>query len=102
MMPKGYVIIQMKLDKPKLMEQNATKIREIRDKYGGKRLVARGGKIVYTENTQEEYHPVVMEFPNVNAANSFFHDPEHQKIIKDLKTNNFGDGKVVIVEGVDE
>jgi uncharacterized protein (DUF1330 family) len=70
---------------------------ELLEKHGARYLV-RGGKTVSLEGPQENRRIVIIEFPSLVAAESFYHSPEYQQI-RQLRLGA-ATGEIIAAEGV--
>ena len=65
-------------------------------RHGG-RFVARGGTIVPLEGEWDPKRIVIIEFPSLDAATTFYHSDDYQAALKVRLAHSTG--KVVIVDG---
>ncbi|MEQ8443192.1 MAG: DUF1330 domain-containing protein [Alphaproteobacteria bacterium] len=65
--------------------------------YGG-RYIVRGGAHETLEGDWKPDRMVVLEFPDVETARTWYNSPEYQEILP-LRQDN-SDGKIVLVEGL--
>ncbi|NJM30588.1 MAG: DUF1330 domain-containing protein, partial [Rhizobiales bacterium] len=63
-----------------------------------RKILVRGGALTVLEGDWNLPRAVVIEFPNREAAEAWYHSPEYQKIIP-LRLNSTT-GNFVIVDGV--
>lgn len=93
----AYLIMRIQIqdaEKLKAYQQVAPKVIE---QYGGKLLV-RGGDLVTLEGASESRRIVVIEFPDQDQAQAFYHSPEYTEAIQ-LRTGA-ADFEIISVEGV--
>ena len=65
-------------------------------RHGG-RFVARGGTIVPLEGGWDPKRVVIIEFPSLDAAKTFYHSDDYQAALKVRLANSTG--RVIIVDG---
>ena len=65
-------------------------------RHGG-RFVARGGTIVPLEGGWDPKRVVIIEFPSLDAAKTFYHSDDYQAALKVRLENSTG--RVIIVDG---
>jgi uncharacterized protein (DUF1330 family) len=93
---KGYIVVQSTVTNPEQYANYAKLSPDIIAKYGG-RFLARGGKSATLEGPTAPQRIVVIEFPNYDAAQAFYHSPEYtaaRKVRAGAATMQF-----VVVEG---
>lgn len=94
----AYVIGRLQMRDPSWREQYRAKVGPIVEKHGG-RYLARGGAMETLEgNTALPSGIVVLEFPSLEKARAFYHDPDYAPLIK-LRQGG-ADLDLVVVEGV--
>jgi len=93
---KGYVIARIEVRDPVAYEGYRAKVSATIAAHGGRFLV-RGGRANVKEGAWTNPRLVVIEFPSVAQAETWYASPEYQAILP-LRTAN-ADGDVVIVEG---
>jgi uncharacterized protein (DUF1330 family) len=94
---KGYVIANVSVEDVAAYEPYRDQVPAIINRYGGRYLV-RGGAIEVREGEPGIARLVILEFPSVEAARSFYDSPEYQAILPiRLDTAN---STLVIAEGV--
>jgi uncharacterized protein (DUF1330 family) len=94
---KGYVIANVSVEDAAAYEGYRSRTAAIIDRYGGRFLV-RGGAIEVREGEPGIGRLVILEFPSVDAARTFYDSPEYQAILPirfDTATST-----LVIAEGV--
>lgn len=67
------------------------------EQYGG-RFIVRGGQTMTLEGPEETNRVVVIEFPSVEQARTFYESPEYQRAIS--VRAGAATGQFVVVEGV--
>ena len=65
-------------------------------RHGG-RFVARGGTIVPLEGGWDPKRIVIIEFPSLDAAKTFYHSDDYQAALKVRLANSTG--RVIVVDG---
>jgi uncharacterized protein (DUF1330 family) len=93
----AYLIAQVRVDDQESYKQYAARSPAIIAKYGG-RVLARGGAVEILEGTSSRGRVVIIEFPSMDAARSFYDSPEYQEA-KQLRLS-ISDAQFLIVEGV--
>jgi len=94
---KGYVIANVRVEDAAAYEGYRSQTAAIIDKYGGRFLV-RGGAVEVREGEPGIARLVILEFPSVEAAHTFYDSPEYQAILPiRFDTAN---STLVIAEGV--
>ena len=92
-----YVIGDIEVTNPDLMEEYAGKAGTTVAAHGGKAIVLGGA----TETVEGDWQPkrlVVLEFPDLAAAKAWYNSPEYQEILPmRLEASN---GDLVMVEGM--
>jgi uncharacterized protein (DUF1330 family) len=69
---------------------------ESASKYGG-RYIARGGEVQALEGGWNPARIVIIEFPSMAAARSWYDSPEYQEALKIRRANSTG--RVILTEG---
>jgi uncharacterized protein (DUF1330 family) len=94
---KGYVIANVSVADMAAYESYRDQVPPVIERYGGRYLV-RGGAVEVREGDPSIERLVILEFPSVEAARTFYDSPEYQTILPiRLDTAN---STLVIVEGV--
>ncbi len=97
-MAKGYMVVHLEVTDPEGFEKYRDKVPATIAQYGGKYLI-RGGEMETMEGAPLPARTVVLEFPSVEQAKTWYHSPEYQAIIGlRLDASN---GHAQIVEGLD-
>ena len=94
----AYLVVDTVLTDPEMYESYKLKARPIAEKFGGEYL-ARGGKLSIKED--KLWTParlVLIRFPSVAAAETFYQSDEYQAVLKVGVQS--ADRTVVIVEGL--
>ena len=94
---KGYVIANVSVEDAAAYEGYRSQTAAIIAQYGGRFLV-RGGAIEVREGDPGIARLVILEFPSVEAARTFYDSPEYQAILPirlETATSTF-----IIAEGV--
>jgi uncharacterized protein (DUF1330 family) len=95
--PRGYMVAQLNVRDATAYAGYAPKVPPVVAKYGG-RYVVRGGAITPLEGTPPGQRVVVIEFPSVEAAKTFYNSPEYRELAP--QRHAASDGPAFIVEGV--
>ena len=99
-MPKAYVLGQLTIQNPDGYAQYSQYVPETVAKHGGKYLVRWGGNSIQLEGVTQGNRKVVIEFPNRDAAVTWYNSPEYQAILPIRLANS--DGHISIVEGYED
>src|SRR3954451_25213263 len=96
-MPKGYAIVRVNIsDEDRYAERRAGTQASL-DPYEG-RCIVRGGGTTCVEGSWDAQRTVVIEFPTIEQAHSWYHSEDYQhlaSIRREASTADF-----VLVEGV--
>ena len=93
----AYLIARVKVDNPTAYEEYKKLAAAAIEKHGG-RYLARGGRTVTLEGTEEMARVVIVEFPSLEVAQTFFRSPDYQKAI--AARTGAATGQFVVVEGI--
>ena len=93
----AYLIVRMNVTDMEQYREYMKLTPAILEKYGGK-FIVRGGEKVTLEGEEETSRVVVVEFPSVEAATTFYNSDEYQAAIK--VREGAATGQFVVVEGV--
>jgi uncharacterized protein (DUF1330 family) len=94
---RAYIVVQADISHPERYAEYAKLAPDIVAKYGG-RYLARAGRTVTLEGPPARSRVVVLEFPSLEAAQTFYHSPEYtaaRKLREDAATAQF-----VVVEAL--
>ena len=94
---KGYVIANVSVEDAAAYEGYRSKTAAIIERYGGRFLV-RGGAVEVREGDPGISRLVILEFPSVTAAQTFYDSPEYQAILP-IRLDT-ASSTLVIAEGV--
>ncbi|MBL8380289.1 MAG: DUF1330 domain-containing protein [Burkholderiales bacterium] len=93
----AYCISNVEVLDPAAYENYRSRTLATIEKFGG-RFVVRGGKAEAKEGAWKPHRMIVVEFPDLDTANRWYHSPDYQAIIgyreKSARTD------LVIVEGL--
>ena len=95
---KVYLIAQIEVTNPELMEKYRAQVPAIVAKYQGKYLV-RGGETEVIEGDYFKHRIVMLEFPNKECPNNFYNSDDYAPL-KMLRLEA-GNNSSVLVEGVE-
>jgi uncharacterized protein (DUF1330 family) len=94
----AYLVVDTNLTNPELYERYKLKAKPMVEKYGGEYL-ARGGKLSIKEDALwRPTRMVLVKFPSVQDAETFYQSDEYQDILKVSKQS--ADRTLVILEGI--
>lgn len=77
----AYIVIRLNTDDPGSLKEYQAVTPPIIEKYQG-RFLARGGSVVTLEGPREERRVVIIEFPSLADAETFYHSPEYTEARK--------------------
>jgi uncharacterized protein (DUF1330 family) len=77
----AYVIARLNTDNPALLKDYQAATPRVIEKFRGK-FMARGGSTITLEGPAESRRIVIIEFPDLAAANTFYHSPEYAEARK--------------------
>ena len=97
-MAKGYVVVNLDVHDPELFEKYRAEAPKSIAQYGGKYIV-RGGAMEVLEGDAPLPRVVVLEFPSVEQAKTWYNSPEYQSVIG--MRHNAAHGRGFVVEGMD-
>ncbi len=79
-MAKGYLVVHLDVTDPEKFEEYRAKVPATIAQYGGRYLI-RGGEMESVEGEALPPRTVVLEFPSVEDAKTWYNSPEYQAII---------------------
>ena len=94
----AYVIGRLHVRDASWREQYRAKVSTIVEKHGGRYLVRGGAMETLEGNVPLPTGIVVIEFPSVEKARAFYHDPEYAPLIKLRQSGSELD--LIVIEGV--
>ena len=94
----AYLIANVDVHDPDAYQHYRSRTGTIVERHGG-RFIVRGGTVHHLEGEPWAHRLVVIEFPDLAAAQGFYDSPEYQAIIP-LRTR-VSEGALLIVEGAD-
>jgi uncharacterized protein (DUF1330 family) len=94
----AYLIANVDVHDTNAYEAYRSRTGDIVKRHGG-RFIVRGGNVHVLEGEPGVHRLVVIEFPDVGAAQGFYDSPEYQAIIP-LRTGA-SDAALLVVEGAD-
>jgi len=77
----AYLVCMVRVDDAETYKKYTAKTPGFITKHGGKFLV-RGGEVETVEGPEFKDRLVLVEFPSVEHAKTFYHSPEYQEIVK--------------------
>lgn len=93
----AYVVIRIDISDPDKLKEYQQVAPSIIKKYHGK-ILARGGQVLSLEGPDEERRIVIIEFPSLEMANSFYHSPEYRHAIS--LREGAASFEIIAVEGI--
>ncbi len=93
----AYFIANITVTNPERIQEYQALAPATIEAYGG-RYIVRGGAHETLEGDWKPDRMVVLEFPDVETARTWYNSPEYQEILP-LRQDN-SDGKIVLVEGL--
>lgn len=94
----AYVLANVEAHNTEAYQEYVRRNTELVQQYGG-RFIARGGAVEVLEGDWALKRLVVIEFPSVEAARTWYHSPEYQAIVP-IRRGNAHTHLLAIVEGV--
>ncbi len=79
-MAKGYFVVHLNVTDPQKFEEYRGQVPATIAQYDGRYLV-RGGEMETIEGAELPPRTVILEFPSVEQARTWYHSPEYQAII---------------------
>ena len=92
----AYLIGEIDVTDPTGYEDYRKQVLAVVTKYGG-RFIVRGGKVDAKEGGWAPKRIVVLEFPSMEQAQTFYHSAEYAPLIK--LRQKASKGKIILVEG---
>jgi len=92
----GYLIAKLEVTDPAGFDEYRQKVSAVIARFGGRYLV-RGGEVRNLEGDAAIRRLVVVEFPSLDAAQSFYDSPEYKPLLKLRLASAKGD--LVLVQG---
>lgn len=93
----AYVILRITVYDSEKLKAYQKVAPSIIEQYGGK-LLARGGEVISLEGPADNRRTVIIEFPTLEVAKSFYLSPEYTEAIKLRK--DVAEFEVIAVEGL--
>ena len=94
----AYLVVDTNITNPELYERYKVIAKPLVEKYGGEYL-ARGGKLSVKEDTLwAPIRMVLVRFPSVQDAETFYQSDDYQDVLKISKQS--ADRTVIILEGI--
>ncbi len=94
----AYIILRVEIRNEAWREEYIPKTTALIEKHGGKFLVAAGAAMESLEGDGKLPSAIiVIEFPSMEQAKAWYHDPEYAPMIKLRQTGS--DANIVVVEG---
>lgn len=93
----AYLLARVNVTNPEKYEDYKALAPAAIEKHGGK-YIARGGRTVTVEGPEVKERMVLLEFPDVEAAEKFYNSPEYQAA--KAKREGAAEGQFVIIEGL--
>ena len=95
---KGYILAQVDVHDPEAYEGYRSRTAAVIEQYGG-RFIVRGGRVEALEGEVRRNRLVILEFPSLDMARTFYESPEYQAILP-LRTRA-SEADFLLVEGYD-
>ncbi|MGI0028645.1 MAG: DUF1330 domain-containing protein [Nitrososphaera sp.] len=93
----AYLVAELEVTDPALFEDYRKRVQATIAAHGG-RYLARGGALESLEGGWNPKRMVILEFPSLAQAKTWYGSPEYQELLK-LRLRS-SKGKVVLIEGV--
>jgi len=94
---RGYILAEVEITNPEGYKSYASMVVATIEKFGG-RFLTRGGANHVLEGEWPQRRRVILEFPTVEAARSWYDSPEYEKP-KALRIAN-SNSRLLLLEGV--
>jgi len=95
----AYVIVEVSVTDPEQFAGYRKLVPATIEKYGG-RFEVRGGTVETKEGGRSPARMVVIEFPSMEKARSWYHSPEYAPAPALALRLNCANAKLILVEGV--
>lgn len=94
----AYLIVDTLIDSPEHYEEYRLEAKAIGEKFGGQHLVRGGPMLIKESDLWEPSRMVVIRFPDMDTATSFYESPEYQAILPISRAS--ARRTLVIIEGL--
>ncbi len=92
----AYLVAHIEVHDPAGFEEYRTRVAPVVEAFGGRYLV-RGGALETLEGAEQRRRVVVIEFPSMDAARSFYHSPAYAPVLQRRLDSAASD--IVLAEG---
>ncbi len=92
----AYLVAHIEVHDPAGFDEYRTRVAPVVEAFGGRYLV-RGGALETLEGAEQQRRVVVIEFPSMDAARSFYHSPAYAPVLQRRLDSAASD--IVLVEG---
>jgi uncharacterized protein (DUF1330 family) len=92
----AYLVGELEVHDPNGYQHYASRSRAVVERHGG-RYIARGGATLQLEGNPPEKRIVLVEFPSVGAAETFYASPEYQELVPIRQAA--AKGRLYVVDG---
>ena len=92
----AYLVAHVEVHDPAAFDEYRSRVRAVIEAFGGRYLV-RGGALETMEGAEQRRRLVIVEFPSMDAARSFYHSPEYAPVLQQRLDSATSD--VVLAEG---
>jgi len=93
----AYLVAQIEVHDPIGFDEYRSRVAPVIGAFGG-RYIVRAGTLETLEGAKQQRRLVIVEFPSVDAARSFYHSPEYAPVLQ-LRLDSAA-SDVVLVEGL--
>jgi uncharacterized protein (DUF1330 family) len=93
----AYLVAELEVTDPTVFEEYRTRVAATISAHGG-RYLARGGTLESLEGGWNPKRMVILEFPSLAQAKTWYGSPEYQELLK-LRLRS-SKGKMVLIDGV--
>lgn len=93
----AYIIVRIKASDPEQLKDYQLAAPPVIEKFGGK-YIARGGTVVSLEGPAELRRIVIIEFPDLAAAEAFYNSHEYEEVRK--LREGVAEAEFIAVDGV--
>ncbi len=93
----AYLVAELEITDPAIFEEYRKRVPASIAAHGG-RYLARGGTLESLEGGWNPKRMVILEFPSLAQAKTWYNSPEYQELLKMRQRSS--NSKVVMIEGV--
>ena len=94
----AYMLAQIQIDDPEEFQHYLAGFMPVFEKYGGELLATSKNQTIVIEGSWSYPRTVIMKFPSVEAAQSWYDDPDYKAIA--AHRHRSAQANLVLVEGI--